>query len=124
MEIGKSVTDSMKKRVFTVFIRNAGNDAVFPTKNGSPKIMTKFMNHPYSYELLPEYEKGEKKLPNTKAMNWEGKTTQLMLFVASSRARRWWKDVHIPGVYQNWSLFPNWHRDKLRMIRNMGSEFV
>lgn len=74
MEIGKSVTDSMKKRVFTVFIRNAGNDAVFPTKNGSPKIMTKFMNHPYSYELLPEYERGEKKLPNTKAMNWEGKT--------------------------------------------------
>ncbi len=58
MEIGKSVKDSMKKKIFTVFIRNAGDDAVFPTKNGSPKIMTKFMNYPYSYELLPEYERG------------------------------------------------------------------
>jgi hypothetical protein len=28
----------------------------------------------YSYELLPEYENGEKKLPCVKAMNWEGKT--------------------------------------------------
>ncbi len=43
MEIGKFVTDSMKKKVFTVFIRNAGDDAVFPTKNGSPKIMTKLV---------------------------------------------------------------------------------
>jgi hypothetical protein len=46
---------------------------VFPTKNGSPKILTKFVNHPYSYELLPEYERGEKKMPCTKAMNWEGR---------------------------------------------------
>ncbi len=23
--------------------------------------------------MLPEYERGERKLPNTKAMNWEGK---------------------------------------------------
>ncbi len=46
----------------------------FPTKNGSPKILTKFVEHPYSYELLPEYERGEKKLPSVKAMNWEGKT--------------------------------------------------
>jgi hypothetical protein len=53
MKIGRSVKDNMKKKVFTVFIRNAGDDAVFPTKNRSQKIMTKFMNHPYSYELLP-----------------------------------------------------------------------
>ena len=37
MEIGKSVKDSMKKRIFTVFIRNAGDDAVFPTKMGHQK---------------------------------------------------------------------------------------
>ena len=37
-------------------------------------MMTKFVNHPYTYELLPEYERGEKKMPCTKAMNWEGKT--------------------------------------------------
>ncbi len=27
-----------------------------------------------TYELLPEYERGEKKMSCTKAMNWEGKT--------------------------------------------------
>jgi hypothetical protein len=37
-------------------------------------MLTKFVDHPYSYELLPEYENGEKKLPCVKAMNWEGKT--------------------------------------------------
>jgi hypothetical protein len=50
------------------------HDSVFPTKNGSPKILTKFVDHPCSCELLPEYENGEKKLPCVKAMNWEGKT--------------------------------------------------
>jgi len=74
MEIGKDVKEGLKVKVFRIFDKNAGNDAVFPTKNGSPKILTKFIDHPYSYELLPEYERGERKLPNTKAMNWEGKT--------------------------------------------------
>ena len=53
MEIGKDVKESLKMKIFEIFARNAGNDAVFPTKNGSPKILTKFVNHPYSYELLP-----------------------------------------------------------------------
>jgi len=73
MEIGKDVKEGLKVKVFRIFDKNAGNDAVFPTKNGSPKILTKFIDHPYSYELLPDYERGERKLPNTKAMNWEGK---------------------------------------------------
>jgi hypothetical protein len=71
MEIGKDVKESLRVKVFEIFDRNAGNEAVFPTKNGSPKILTKFVDHPYSYELLPAYERGERKLPNTKAMNWE-----------------------------------------------------
>ena len=74
MEVGGDVKESLKLKVFQVFDKNAGDDAVFPTRNGSPKILTKFIDHPYSYELLPEYERGERKLPNTKAMNWEGKT--------------------------------------------------
>ncbi len=63
MEIGEDVKESMKETIFGIFNKNVG----------SPKILTKFRDHPYSYELLPEYERGEKKLPNTKAMNWEGK---------------------------------------------------
>ncbi len=56
MEIGEDVKASMKETIFGIFNRNVGNDAVFPT----------IRDHPYSYELLPEYERGEKKLPNTR----------------------------------------------------------
>ena len=50
------------------------NDSILTLSNGAPKIMTKFKDKPYSYELLPEYLHGEKKFPCVKAMNWEGKT--------------------------------------------------
>jgi hypothetical protein len=72
--LGEHVTDTIKHKIYKRFKQWAGDDSVFPTKNGSPKILTKFLNQPYSYELLPEYERGEKKLPCVKAMNWEGKT--------------------------------------------------
>ena len=71
--LGEHVTDAIKNKIHKRFKQWAGDDSVFPTKNGSPKILTKFANQPYSYELLPEYERGEKKLPCVKAMNWEGK---------------------------------------------------
>jgi hypothetical protein len=74
MEIGFDVGEELKRKVFDQFTSYVGEDSVSPTKNGSPKILTKFVNHPYTYELLPEYERGEKKMPCTKAMNWEGKT--------------------------------------------------
>jgi hypothetical protein len=72
--LGPDVKDHIKSKIHARFMQWSGDDSVFPTKNGSPKILTKFAEHPYSYELLPEYEKGEKKLPCVKAMNWEGKT--------------------------------------------------
>ena len=74
MEIGPDVNVRLQQKVYDQFTSYVGEDSVFPTKNGSPKILTKFIDHPYSYELLPEYERGEKKMPCTKAMNWEGKT--------------------------------------------------
>jgi hypothetical protein len=54
MEIGFDVSEGIKARVHEQFTSYVGEDSVFPTKNGSPKILTKFVNHPYSYELLPE----------------------------------------------------------------------
>jgi hypothetical protein len=72
--LGEHVTDTIKSKIYKRFKQWAGDDSVFPTKNGSPKILTKFVNQPYSYELLPEYERGEKKLSCVKAINWEGKT--------------------------------------------------
>ncbi len=57
MKIGFDVSEEgiKARRVHEQFTSYVGEDSVFPTKNGSPKILTKFMNHPYSYELLPEY---------------------------------------------------------------------
>ena len=55
MEIGFDVGEELKRKVYDQFTSYVGEDSVFPTKNGSPKILTKFVNHPYSYELLPEY---------------------------------------------------------------------
>ncbi len=69
MEIGFDVGEELKRKAFDQFTSYVGEDSVFPTKNGSPKILTKFVNHPYTYELLPEYERGEKMMPCTKAMN-------------------------------------------------------
>jgi hypothetical protein len=54
LEIGASVSAAILKKVKNVFDLNKGDDEVFRTKNGAPKIMTKFKDKPYSYELLPE----------------------------------------------------------------------
>jgi hypothetical protein len=74
LEIGAAVSKVILEKVRKVFDLNKGDDEVFRTKNGAPKIMTKFKNKPYSYELLPEYANGSKKFPTVKSMNWEGKT--------------------------------------------------
>ena len=74
LEIGAAVGELKLDKVKKVFDLNKGDDAVFRTRNGAPKIMTKFKDKPYSYELLPEYANGSKKFPTVKSMNWEGKT--------------------------------------------------
>ena len=74
LEIGAAVSEVIMKKVRKVFDLNKGDGEVFRTKNGAPKIMTKFKDKPYSYELLPEYANGSKKFPTVKSMNWEGKT--------------------------------------------------
>jgi hypothetical protein len=47
---------------------------VFPVSNGAPRIMTRYKDLPYRYELQPEYASGERKLPCIKATDWTGKT--------------------------------------------------
>ena len=74
LEMGAAVDEIILDKVRKVFDLNKGDDAVFWTKSGAPKIRTKFKDKPYSYELLPEYANGSKKFPTIKSMNWEGKT--------------------------------------------------
>ncbi len=58
----------------TVHDKWVWTDKVFKLPIGAPRIMTKFKDKPYAYELLPEYLHGKKKFPCIKAMSWEGKT--------------------------------------------------
>ena len=74
LETGATVGTVILDKVRKVFDLNWGDDAVFRMRNGAPKIMTKFKDKPYSYELLPEYANGSKKFPTVKSMNWEGKS--------------------------------------------------
>jgi hypothetical protein len=62
MNIGEDALEHevVLKKVYLVYDKWVGNDSVFPLTNGAPKIMTKFKDKPYSYELLPEYLHGEK----------------------------------------------------------------
>jgi hypothetical protein len=68
--VGAVILDKVRK----VFDLNWEGDAVFRARNGAPKIMTKFKDKPYSYELLPEHANGSKKFPTTKSTNWAGKS--------------------------------------------------
>ena len=72
--LGEEVSEALRLRVYANFDKYKGFDSVFPPKNGAPRIMTKFKDTPYSYELLPEYANGERHFPCVKAMNWTGKT--------------------------------------------------
>jgi hypothetical protein len=42
------------KKVFLVYDKYVGQDSFFPLKNVAPRIMTKYKDKPYSYELQPE----------------------------------------------------------------------
>jgi hypothetical protein len=55
MNIGEEAMEHevILRKVYLVYDKWVGNDSVFPVSNGAPKIMTKFKDTPYSYELLP-----------------------------------------------------------------------
>ena len=61
------------RKVYALYDYYVGEDRVFPVKNGAPRILTKYKDIPYSYELQPEYAAGNKKFPCVKAMDWTGK---------------------------------------------------
>jgi hypothetical protein len=73
LEVGDKVEGIILGKGRKIFDLNKGDDSVFRTKNGAPKILTKFKDKPYSYELLFEFADGSKILPTVKAMNWTGK---------------------------------------------------
>jgi hypothetical protein len=61
------------RKIYLLYDKYVGEDKVFTTKNGASRIMTKYKDVPYTYELQPEYAAGNKKYPCVKAMDWTGK---------------------------------------------------
>ena len=72
---GKAVSEDLKARILEFSRKYVGDDKVFPTKNGLPKILTQFLHKPYSFELQPEYTQGRKPkpLPSVRATYYHGK---------------------------------------------------
>jgi hypothetical protein len=62
------------KKVYLLYDKYVGEDKVFPSKNVAPRIMTKYKDIPYTYELQAEYAGGKKKFLCVKAMDWTRKT--------------------------------------------------
>jgi hypothetical protein len=54
LEVGDKVGSIILGKVRKIFDLNKGDDSVFRTKNEAPKILKKFKDKPYFYELLPE----------------------------------------------------------------------
>jgi hypothetical protein len=71
-EVSSNVQQILQK-VYILYDKYVGEEKFFPVKNGAPRIMTKYKDVPYSYELQPEYAVGNKKFPCVKAMDWNGK---------------------------------------------------
>jgi hypothetical protein len=87
MYLGEDTGPEYTSLMHSTFDKYSGDDMVFPTRNGCPKILTLYKDKPYSYELLPEYASGEKALPQAKAPHWDRKpatTNIIRKFVATT----------------------------------------
>ena len=73
--IGKDVSEDIRHLFFIFSRRYVGNDSVFPTESGAPRVLTAFKNRPYRFELRDEYVKGPKPkpLPTVRATYNHGK---------------------------------------------------
>jgi hypothetical protein len=65
MNIGDEVYEHevILRKVYLVYDKWVGNESVFPLSNGAPKIMIKFKDKPYSYELLPKISPWREEVP-------------------------------------------------------------
>ena len=87
MVLGDQVGPDMMHKIHAVYDANVGQDKVFPTKNGPPKILTMYKNKPYEYELRNEFKSGSLPLPTVRSFDWDGKpaTSKIIRdFIAST----------------------------------------
>ncbi len=75
IKIGKKVSAQTRAEFEKFNAEHVGEDSVFPTKNGAPKMLEQFKDKPYTLELRDEFTMGikPKSLPTIKAMHYHGK---------------------------------------------------
>ena len=82
MTIGEEVDTALKKLFHDFNTNYVGNNSVFPTESGAPKILTSFRERPFHFELRDEYSKGPrpKALPSVRGTYYHGKpaTTKIL----------------------------------------------
>ena len=69
MVLDPKVCAEMRVALLELYDKHVGQDKVFPTKNGPPKILKQYKDKPYEYELRDEYKNGSLQLPSAKAFN-------------------------------------------------------
>ena len=87
MVLGDQVGPNMMRKIHAVYDAHVGQDKVFPTKNGPPKILTMYKDKPYEYELRNEFKSGSLQLPTVRSFDWDGKpaTSKIIRdFIAST----------------------------------------
>ena len=100
------------RKVYALYDYYVGEDKVFPVKNGAPRILTKYKDIPYSYELQPEYAAGNKKFPCVKAMDWTGKTASAQVIRGFVRSTPVVESCALPLCISRLVIAPSLHQDK------------
>ena len=75
LHFGKKVPEDHKQEVLAHSQGYVGETSVYPTKNGTPRILTQFLDNPYKFELRDEYVRATnpKPLPSVRATYYHGK---------------------------------------------------
>ncbi len=59
IKVGEKVSTQMREELEQLNSEHVGEDSVFPTKNGAPKIFEQFKDKPYTLELCDEFTTGK-----------------------------------------------------------------
>ena len=109
LKVGKNVPFELKEELKKFNSGFLGEESVFPTKNGAPRILTQYKDDPYTLELLDQYTttmpgRKPKPLPTIKANHHHGKPArQAKSWNISCAPRQSWKDATIQDASRVWS---------------------
>ena len=103
IKVGEKVSAQMREELEQFNSEHVGEDSVFPTKNGAPKILEQFKDT-YTLELRDEFTTGikPKPLPTIKAMHYHGKPATCKVVEHFVRTLRWWRNATTRDVSRDW----------------------